>query len=369
MGDWHFSRTDLAERYLSLLELGITSSYAIIAPRRKGKTLFMLQDLMPLAQQKGYLPVYASLWQNINAPHEGMIAALEEAIAALDKKSTLSRLRQAKVRKTTVSNDLLGKMEIEFADNPGKPSSKELIYLEHLLSTLEQKAGKLSVLLLIDEIQHLATSKNFEPLAHTLRTMLDKRQGKVKSFFTGSSKHYMELLLNEAQSPFYHFAEILPFPDLDGRFIEFLRHKLVADYHMAVPLQPLSKAFSSFDYSPYWMMKLIAHMITYKANAEKAEDHVLQLMEAAEGFEETARKMKPIDRIVFMALSNDQNPFSKDLMARIDRETTVKGVASNIQRSIQRLMEANLVSQLQKGLYKVEKPGLRRYLEQSQQKI
>src|SRR5690606_2910301 len=128
------------------LEVGITSSYAIIAPRRKGKTLFMLQDLTPLAQRKGYLPVYASLWQNINAPHEGIITALEEAIAAFDKKSAISRLLQAKVRKTTVSNDLLGKMEIEFADNPSKPSSKELIYLEQLLTELEQKAGKRSVL-------------------------------------------------------------------------------------------------------------------------------------------------------------------------------------------------------------------------------
>ena len=67
MEGWHYPRTELAEQYLGLLALGISSSLAIIAPRRKGKTLFILQDLAPLSQKKNYIPVYASLWQNMSA--------------------------------------------------------------------------------------------------------------------------------------------------------------------------------------------------------------------------------------------------------------------------------------------------------------
>jgi len=363
MEEWHYPRTDLAERYLGLLALGISSNFAIVAPRRKGKTLFVLQDLAPQAQKKRYIPVYASLWQNINAPHEGLITALEETIAALDKKAVFSRLLKTKIKKTTVSNELLGKMEVEFADNPSTPSSKELAYLEKLLTSLEDKAGKKTILLLIDEVQHLSTSNHFDPLAHTLRTMLDKRQGRVKSIFTGSSRHYMNLLFNESQSPFYHFVESVPFPDLDEKFIDFLRTKLASDHQIAVSLQPLNRAFSHLDKSPYWMMKLIAHMITFKAPVEEAQEYVLELMEAAEGFEVIAKKMKPIDRIVFLALSESVNPFSRELMGKIDQETDVKGVQSNIQRAIQRLSEANLISQIHKGEYNIEKPGMRRYLE------
>jgi hypothetical protein len=73
---------------------------------------------------------------------------------------------------------------------------------EKLLAELEDKAGKKRLLLMIDEVQHLSTSRSFDPLTHALRTMLDKRQGRVKSIFTGSSRHYMNLLLNESQSPF-----------------------------------------------------------------------------------------------------------------------------------------------------------------------
>ncbi len=362
MEEWHYPRTELAEQYLSLVALGITSNFAIIAPRRKGKTLFILQDLSPLAQKKKYLPVYASLWQNINTPHESLISALEEAIQTLDKKAIISRLLKSKIKKTTVSNELLGKMEIEFADNPTKPTNKELAYLDQLLSTLVEKAGRKTVLLLIDEVQHLSTSSLFDPLAHTLRTMLDKRQGKVKSIFTGSSRHYMNLLFNESQSPFYHFVESVPFPDLDSSFIAFLREKLAKDHDYAVATKPLVEVFSNLDQSPYWMMKLVSHLITFKTPVAQAQEYILQLMEATEGFELLAKKMKPIDRIVFLALCDNTNPFSRELMTRIDRETDVKGVQSNIQRAIKRLSEANLISQLKKGKYYIEKPGMKRYL-------
>lgn len=87
MDAWYFSRKDLADQYLKILGIGISSNLAVIAPRRKGKTLFVLNDVSVLARKRRYIPVYASLWQNINAPHEGLISALEEAIEAIDKKT------------------------------------------------------------------------------------------------------------------------------------------------------------------------------------------------------------------------------------------------------------------------------------------
>ena len=47
MEGWHYERGDLAQHYLDVLQLGVSSSFAIIAPRRKGKTLFILRDLAP----------------------------------------------------------------------------------------------------------------------------------------------------------------------------------------------------------------------------------------------------------------------------------------------------------------------------------
>lgn len=363
MNGWYFSRPELAEHYLKVLDLGISPNLAIIAPRRKGKTLFLLQDISPLAQKKRYLPVYASLWQNINAPHEGLLLALEEAIDTLDQKPTLNRLLTAKIKKTTLSNELLGKLEVEFADRPVKVTSKDLLLLEKLLTQLQKKAGKKNVLLLIDEVQHLATSSVFDPLTHSLRTMLDKRQGQVKCIFTGSSRHYMNLLFTASQSPFYHFVETVPFPDLDETFIGFLMQKLRAEkLGGTVNLIELQDAFEAVDNSPYWMMKIVSHMITYKVQLNEAKTYILQLLEAAEGYESIAERMKPIDRLVYLALSEGKSPFSKVLLEKIDKETPVKGIYPNVQRAIKRLSEQHLISQVEKGTYNVEKPGLKRFV-------
>ena len=362
MNEWHFPRPKLAEHYLKILDIGISTSLAVVAPRRKGKTLFVLQDIFPAAIKRKYFPVYASLWQNTNAPHEGILSALEEGINVAGNRSALKRLLTAKIKKTTLKNELLGAMEVEFADAPAKASSRDLNKLDKLLIELQEKIGKKTILLLIDEVQHLATSSTFDPLTHSLRTILDKRQGSVKSVFTGSSRHFMNLLFNESQSPFYHFVEQVPFPELGVEFVNFICTKLKKEHGISLSNKAMAKVFDELDHSPYWMMKIVSHVLTYNTGLPAAQEYVTQLLEAAEGFDRIAKRMKPIDRIVFLALSEGKSPFSKGMFAKIDCETSVKGVMSNVQRSIQRLSEQHLVSQIAKGEYVIEKPGLKKYL-------
>lgn len=368
MDVWYFSRLELAGRYLKVFDAGITSNLAIIAPRRKGKTVFVLNDIAVLAKKKGYIPVYASLWQNINSPQDALISALKETIEAVDKKTPFSRLINAKIKKASLSNDLIGKVELEFADNPQRAVGKELVLLDELLLILEKKAKNKTILLLIDEVQHLATSDEFSGLIHALRTMLDKRLGKVKAIFTGSSRHYMNLLFNESQSPFYDFVEIAPFSDLGEDFIRFLSENLMKRHGLKVTEKSLMSAFNAIDQSPYWMMKIIAHMITFERSISDSLNYVSQLIEAAEGLDLVVKKLKPIDKLVFLVLAGGDSPFSKEALSKVDKETLVRGIPSNVQRSLKRLIELNLVTQLEKGEYKIEKPGLKRYLIESKSK-
>ena len=362
MDNWYFARVDQAEKFLKILDIGISSNLAITAPRRKGKTLFMLNDIAHNAIKGGYIPVYASLWQDINEPHKGIILAFEEAIKTIDKKLSFKRVFNTKVKNATLGNDLIGKVEVEFSEDPKVPPSQDLVYIDKLLTTLQKKAKKKTVLLLIDEVQHLATARQFNALTYALRTMLDKRLGKVKAIFTGSSRHYMSLLFNDSQSAFYHFVEVLPFPDLGDEFIQFLLDKLHERGLKSISMIQLRRAFNAVDQSPYWIMKVLSHMITFDASIRSALDYVLRLIEAAEGFGKLSKKLRQIDRVVFLALSKGESPFSNALLQKIDRETPVKGIYSNVQRSIKRLIEYNLVSQLEKGVYHIEKPGLKNYL-------
>ena len=259
MNDWHFARPELASKLLKIFSVGITANIALIAPRRKGKTLFLLSDLAPQAQSEGFIPIYASLWQNMDSPHEGLIAALEEAVSAAANASKIKRLCDAKIKKASVTNEMLGRVDIEFSGSPQKALPDDLMKLDRLIDDLVALANNKTVLLLVDEIQHLATSTSFDPLAHALRTSLDKRQGSVKAVFTGSSRHYMNLLFNESKSPFYHFVDQVPFPDLGIEFIAFLRKKLHTEHSLSFAISSLQQAFDDFDQSPYWMMKMISH--------------------------------------------------------------------------------------------------------------
>ena len=52
MDIWSFQRAKLAEKYLKILEIGISSNLAIIASRRKGKTFYVLNDVSVLSRLK-----------------------------------------------------------------------------------------------------------------------------------------------------------------------------------------------------------------------------------------------------------------------------------------------------------------------------
>lgn len=363
MSDWHFARPELAATLLRIFDVGITSNIALIAPRRKGKTIFLLRDLAPEAQHHNYIPIYASLWQNMDSPHEGLVYAFDEAIHAIADKSLVKQLLESKIKRASVSNELLGKMDIEFSTAPQKASPKDLIIIDQQVGELVKLAKKQTVLLLVDEVQHLSTSDSFNPLTHALRTILDKRQGAVKTVFTGSSRHYMDLLFNEAKSPFYHFVDQVTFPDLDSEFIEFLRKKLHNDYRLSFPVRSLQKAFEDFDKSPFWIMKMVSQLVTFKPCLQEAVDYTLTMMEASEGFEKLADTMKPIDIIVFKLIYEGQSPFTEDVLERIANETGLKPIPGNIQRSIARLKSLNIISQSASRIYNIEKPGLKKYLE------
>lgn len=50
--DWHFPRKDLTENVLTAYETGPSNTLTLFAPRRMGKTEFVLYDLIPAATER-----------------------------------------------------------------------------------------------------------------------------------------------------------------------------------------------------------------------------------------------------------------------------------------------------------------------------
>ena len=57
---WHFERTDLAQKLLNAIKLGIVQSFTLFAPRRIGKTEFLEFDFRPALEAHNYKVIYFS---------------------------------------------------------------------------------------------------------------------------------------------------------------------------------------------------------------------------------------------------------------------------------------------------------------------
>ena len=76
---WHFPRTDFAERVMQSFLSGGSTALTLFAPRRTGKTQFLVHDLAPTAEKQKCTVVYASFWQTADTPVATLIHAVEGA--------------------------------------------------------------------------------------------------------------------------------------------------------------------------------------------------------------------------------------------------------------------------------------------------
>ncbi|WP_255992035.1 hypothetical protein, partial [Chitinolyticbacter albus] len=77
-------------------------------------------------------------------------------------------------------------------------------------------------LVVIDEVQHLATSPQFLPFTAALRTLLDTAPANIHVLFTASSNADLRKLLNAPDGPFFDFVVPQDFPVLGAEFIRFI---------------------------------------------------------------------------------------------------------------------------------------------------
>ena len=77
---WHFERSALTERVLDVLTRGPVRALSLFAPRRAGKTEFLIRDLAPGAEARGHRVIYASFWQAPLSPLAVLLQALEKSL-------------------------------------------------------------------------------------------------------------------------------------------------------------------------------------------------------------------------------------------------------------------------------------------------
>jgi len=255
---WHFPRTDFAERVMRTFISGGSTALTLFAPRRTGKTQFLIHDLAPAAERRNCAVVYASFWQTADTP----VATLLHAIGgALERpgfwKRTQSALTSMKPKIRIAPMGIGGEVDLPGAAKDEAPKDP-LLTLDDRIGQLPQ-TREAPVLFMLDEVQGLAAPEHLAFVA-ALRTSLDKRRDTVRTIFTGSSQDGLRAMFSDRQAPFFHFGNNIDLPPLGE---DFVRHMLKAHKTATtrdVPFEPAMAFFDQVDRSPYMMRNVLERM-------------------------------------------------------------------------------------------------------------
>ena len=339
---WHFGRHDLARRTLTLLTAGPARALTLFAPRRTGKTEFLIKDLAPTAEADGHRAIYVSFWQEPMSPLAALLHALETSLKQGTFTDRLRRAGRALSPKLQLSIPMVGRAEVDISSLTGKPPSDLLLYLDDLLHRVSTR-GKPTILML-DEVQELARSQDNQALVAALRTGLDKRPDQIKSVFTGSSREGLAAMFAARQAPFFHFATPIDLPQLGEPFVDHILATMAEAARRRPDRHEMLDAFEDLHRNPYYFRMLVETMLLNPRLAVQAALHDVRHRVASElGYQDTWLSLSPLQRAVALALLEHAKPFSqssRDALADKLGEGTPS--PSRVQAALRRLQRLGL---------------------------
>ena len=341
---WHFKRGEFTSRVLTLLVDGPGQALTLFAPRRTGKTEFLLKDLAPLAEKRGHRVVYASFWQVPLSPQAVLLHALE---TSLQRGTFRDRMRSSAltlVPKLKLSVPGAGmEAAIDLTAIRGRPPADLLLRLDDLLDRVSRRRKE--TILLLDEVQELARSRDNAPLVAALRTSLDKRSGRLRTVFTGSSREGLAAMFSARQAPFFHFAMPIELPPLAEPFVDHI----LAAFHK-VALRKLSRrdalaAFERLHASPY-LFRVLIEQLLHDAGLDigPALAGVRDRIALDLGYPDTWLALTAIQRATARALADGADqPFGQPFRRRVGGEIGKPALsAGRVQAALRRLERTGL---------------------------
>lgn len=356
---WHYPRRDLAERTLNLLANGPGQALVLFAPRRTGKTEFLLKDLGPLADRNGHRVIYASFWQAPLAPLAVLLHALEISHRQGSFSDRVRSTALALTPKLKLSAPVPGataESEIDLTQLAGKPPSELLLYLDMLFDQLADPARP--TVLLLDEVQELARNDDNGPLVSALRTSLDKRSDGLKVVFTGSSREGLKAMFAAREAPFFHFATPIDLPPLGEGFVDHLLVLFDKTANRSLDRAEALDAFRRLHGNPYFFRSLL-ELLLLNSGLELADalHDVRDRIASQLGYPETWLSLSPIQRAIVNGLADGlQKPFSqpaRDQFGRLLGETAPS--AARVQAAIRKLENLELVDRYG-GTWRLDDP-------------
>ncbi|MBT2322247.1 hypothetical protein J7E62_07775 [Variovorax paradoxus] len=351
---WHYARPELAQKYLKAFDLGLTSAKGLFAKRRMGKSEFLEKDLIPAAQNAGYLTTYLNLWDARTQPTGALVAALQRTLELKGFAKVAQRLNTP-LRKVKAGAKVPGlgegSVEAELADAPsaGGPA------LGEWLRTFDKRGKRM--LLVLDEAQVLADAAHSE-LAHSLRAGLDSRKQNIKVVFAGSSEPTLRRMFGRSTEPFYNWAPLEPFELLGADFVKALVAKVNKLSRFSLKQAEALEAFHVLKDTPEFFRRYLeCFMTNADLGGAVALEHTLEHVFNDREFAQIWARLLPADQEVLKALANDVTDLhSARTLLRIGMALGLeRAVSKNAPaQALKRLQDQELITRLEVGEYRFQ---------------
>lgn len=354
---WHYNRPVLAKNITQQLTSGLFNRLAYLGQRRIGKTMFLLKDLTPSLVKANCIPVYISMWSNKNAPHKEIINKLQMAIQQVGKKGVLASVLTAEITKLKA----LG-ITAEFGKlDPVVASDDDLIIIGNLLRQLVSGAANKRVILLIDEIQHLITAKEFSPLQYMLRTILDELNESIGVVYTGSSRRGIEAMFNNKDMPFYNSANQVAFPHLGDEYVAHINGMLKNHFDLSYSTVKLNVYFNSINQSAFWFDRLAQYLALNQTSLRDGCRAIDEMMQLETQYDSTIDVLTTIQQGVLVRVSDNLSRYDEKAIELYQKLGVKKPNRSQIQSAFKSLVSKRLITKVADTIF-IEESGIAEFI-------
>lgn len=355
---WHYARTALAKQVVELFNSGLASVLVFFAPRRMGKTEFLCKDVAPYAARQGWSVCYFSFLDVAKNPQSAFTEALIEFAERVHVVANRDAFR-SRIKKIAGS---VANVEAKIEFHHTAPIQYDV---KKIIAAL---AKSHRVLLLLDEVQVLATDVRNEKFIAGLRTALDLHKDTVKVIFTGSSREGLRQMFSQSKAPFFHFGQNLPFPELDLQFTDHL-----ADIFHLVTKRKLDKkelwqAFLDMQKVPQLVRSLVERLALYPDQAiANAKNQLLADLYNDRTFAETWEHASLLEKLLLQEIAKESGGlFGESMRDQLAKKLGIATVSvSSVQSALRTLQKRLLIGRSpEEQRYFIDDPNFKKWLEE-----
>ena len=356
---WHYPRRKLAKQVLDMFESGLSSALVFFAPRRMGKTEFLLKDMQPLAEDQGWHVLYFSFLDTVSDTKEAFTLALLSFAIEIGV-ATWGKFKK-NIQK--ISAGAIGfQAGIEFRD-----PQQVKITLKELMDMLKKHPKK--ILLLLDEVQILARDESNREFVAALRTALDVNKDQVKVIFTGSSREGLRKMFSKSDAPFFHFGQNLPFPEFEEDFAEHLAKAYQKTTCRKIDKKVLWDVFVEMGKVPQLIRSLVERLVLQPDQTlQESKEQLLQNLTEDREYADIWEKTSILERLLIRAIAIGGNElFSVSSRAELAKQMGLADLpVTTVQSAIRTLQRKNIIcSSPDRGVYYIDDPNFGRWINDS----